>query len=111
MTVVTAPEGAPVAPFKDGYTYNLKNSRSVRADPVFGTGVKSVRFKLDGKLIQTENVNPYSAAGNAYLYGPTIRWTPAVGSHTLVAIPYSAFDGGGTAGAPISVSFNVIDTR
>ena len=40
MTVVTASNGMPVAPFTNGYTYNLTYALSVRADPI--SGVASV---------------------------------------------------------------------
>ena len=109
MTVVTAPGGATVAPFTNGYTYDLKNSRSVRANPVSGTGVRSVRFKLDGTLVRIENDVPYAVASDNN--GSYTAWRPAVGNHTLVATPYSGTNGKGTAGTPVSVSFKVVKTQ
>ena len=45
------------------------------------------------------------APGDDYL-----PWTPSVGSHTLVATPYTAASAGGTAGTPLTVNFSVINT-
>jgi membrane protein required for beta-lactamase induction len=106
MTVVTAPGGTVVAPFTNGYTYDLKNSLSVRADPL--SGVASVTFKLDGTLIRTENTAPYAVAGDTN--GSYTAWKPAVGNHTLVATPYGSTNASGTAGTPVSVSFTVISS-
>ena len=106
MTVVTAPGGAVVAPFINGYVYDLKNSLSVRADP--GSNVASVSFQLDGVVIRTDNGEPYSVAGdNRTTY---TAWRPTLGSHTLIAIPFSKTAGGGTAGAAVTVSFTVVNT-
>ncbi len=65
-------------------------------------------FKLDGVVIRTENAAPYDVAGD--INGAVTAWTPATGAHTLVATPYSATDGGGIAGNPITASFNVVNT-
>ncbi len=106
LTVVTAPGGTTVAPFSNGYSYDEKNNRSVRADPQSGVG--SVVFKLDGNVIYTENVAPYAVVGDNN--GAYNTWKPALGSHTLVATPYSAKNGGGTAGTPITVSFSAVNS-
>ena len=62
MTLVTAPTGSSVGAFSNGTVYDLKNSLSVRAEPI--SGVASVIFKLDGAFLRTENYRPYVAAGN-----------------------------------------------
>lgn len=36
-------------------------------------------------------------------------WTPAVGTHTVTATAFGQRSGGGTAGAPFSVTFTVVD--
>jgi hypothetical protein len=74
---------------------------SVRADPV--SGVASVTFKLDGTLIRTENVVPYSVAGDNN--GSYTAWRPAAGNHTLVATPFSKTNATGISGMPVTVSF------
>lgn len=104
--MVTAPRGTVVGPFHSGYTYDLKKSLSVRADP--RANVASVTFKLDGALLQTENIRPYCVVGDPN--NSVNRWKPALGSHVLVATPYSAIDGGGTAGTPVTVRFTVVNT-
>jgi hypothetical protein len=101
MTVITSPDGTTVAPFTDGYIYNLQSSLSVRADAL--SGVASVIFQLDGKKKQTENNVPYDVAGD--IGSNCTRWTPAAGNHTLVATPYSKIGGKGTAGTPVTVTF------
>src|SRR4029077_10629529 len=77
MTVVTAPSGAVVGAFTNGYSYDIGNSLSVRADPL--SGVASVVFKLDGKVIRKENMVPYAVAGDNN--GTYTAWRPAVGDH------------------------------
>src|ERR1700730_1386006 len=105
MTVVTAPGGAVVAPFTNGYSYSSSSNLSVRADPV--SGVVSVIFTLDGTLIRTENTIPYSVAGDNN--GSYTAWRPSVGNHTLVATPFSATGGTGTAGTPVTVTFTAVN--
>jgi hypothetical protein len=107
MTLVTAPTGFSVGAFSNGTIYDLKNSLSVRAEPV--SGVTSVIFKLDGALLRTENYRPYSAGGNKH-GGAYYAWKPTVGAHTLTAIPYSEDEGKGVAGTPLSVSFKAINS-
>ncbi len=106
MTVVTAPSGSAVAPFTDGYTYDLQRNLSVRVNPV--SGESSVAFKLDGTQIRIENIKPYAAGGNDY-GGVYYTWKPPLGKHILVATPYSDNNGKGTAGASIAVHFTVVD--
>jgi len=106
LTVVTAPGGATVAPFTNGYSYDEKNNQSVRADPQ--SGVASVVFKLDGSVIYTENILPYAVVGDNN--GAYNTWKPTVGNHTLIATPYSARAGGGTAGTPITVNFSAVNS-
>ena len=104
MTVVTASNGVPFAPFTNGYTYNSIYALSVRADPI--SEVASVLFKLDGVLIHTESAPPYSVAGDT-VTSYTV-WRPTVGNHTLTATPYSAASGTGTAGSAITITFTVL---
>ncbi len=106
LTVVTAPTGAVVGPL-NGYIYDLSNSLSVRADPKSGVG--SVIFKLDGAVIRTESTLPYTVAGDSN--GVYTAWKPALGAHVLLATPYSASGGQGTAGAPISAGFSVVNRK
>jgi hypothetical protein len=82
------------------------NQLAVRANTSPST-VGSVVFKLDGVNIRTEGGAPYAIAGNTGSnYDP---WTPSLGAHTLVATPYTASGGSGTAGAALTVNFSVIN--
>src|SRR5205807_1284245 len=101
------PNGWSIRAFRHGTVYDLKNSLSVRAEPV--SGVASVIFKLDGAFLRTENYRPYSAGGNKN-GGAYYAWRPTVGGHTLTAIPYSENEGKGVAGTPLSVSFTAINS-
>ena len=72
--------------------------------------VGSVRFAYDATAdFMTQSGVPYAlggdAAGDDYL-----PWTPAPGSHTLTATPFSAASGTGTAGSPLTVAFTVVNT-
>ena len=65
--------------------------------------VGSVKFGLDGDATyRVENAYPYDLL-------PT-GWTPSVGSHTVTATPYTGGNLAGTAGAPLSITFEVIDS-
>jgi hypothetical protein len=70
--------------------------------------VGSVRFGLDGNNnFQTETNTPYALASDENAnYN---AWTPSVGNHTVVATPFSAAGGAGSAGTPLSLSFSVTD--
>jgi len=77
---------------------------SVRANVSGSPG--SVRFSYDGTVnYQTENVAPYAIKGDAS--GDYNPWTPAVGSHTLTASPYTGSNATGTAGTALTVNFTV----
>ncbi len=71
------------------------------------SGVGSVVFVLDGKTYRTESASPYALAGDSG--GRYNKWTPAIGSHTLKAIPYSGASGSGSVGTPMEISFTVSD--
>jgi hypothetical protein len=76
---------------------------NVRAD-VSGS-VGSVAFILDGKLYRTENYVPFALGGDSY--GGLDKWTPALGSHTLRAVPYQFKDRTGSVGTVLAVAFEV----
>ncbi|MFC6223003.1 lamin tail domain-containing protein [Hymenobacter artigasi] len=113
FTLVNASTGADIQPLTAGATLNLatlpSTSLNVRANPG-PAPVGSVVLALSGAQTQnqTESVAPYALFGDngAGTYNP---WTPAVGSYTLLATPYSAASGGGTAGTPLSLSFSVVN--
>jgi hypothetical protein len=71
--------------------------------------VGSVVFALTGTQTrnQTETGLPYALFGD--VSGNYNSWIPAVGSYILKATPFSASGGGGTAGTPLIINFNVIN--
>ena len=79
-------------------------SLNIRAN-VSGS-VGSVRFGLDGNTnFRTESTSPYALADDSS--GNYDAWTPAPGSHSLTATPYSASGATGTVGIPLSIGFTV----
>ncbi len=114
LTLINADSDQPVDgfnPIADGATINLQSlpttNLNIRANTNPAT-VGSVRFGYDGDSnYQTESSAPYAIAGdNAGDYN---AWTPTVGSHTVVATPYSEANAGGTAGVALSINFTVTD--
>ena len=92
--------GAVVDLSVDGLFLNIK------AD-VSGT-VGSVAFSLTGQSTKIENVAPYVMLGDdAGIYR---KWTPAAGTYTLRATPYSKANRGGTAGETVEVTFTVTNS-
>jgi hypothetical protein len=71
--------------------------------------VGSVRFFLNGQLIQTENVLPYAIHGDIVINGQYRSWTPPIGKHLLKVVPYSGRGGSGEEGLELSIEFEVID--
>ncbi|WP_247233362.1 PKD domain-containing protein [Telluribacter sp. SYSU D00476] len=71
--------------------------------------VGSVKFVMSGKLsrTQTETGFPYALFGDNG--GNYNAWTPAVGSYSLTCTPYTGSGATGTAGAPLTVSFTVVE--
>ncbi|TGE11683.1 SGNH/GDSL hydrolase family protein, partial [Hymenobacter elongatus] len=112
FTVVNADTEQDIQLLTDGATLNLATlptrNLNVRANST-GSPVGSVVFALSGAETknQTESVAPYALySDNNGNYNP---WTPSVGSYSLTATPYSATNGTGTLGTPLTRSFVVID--
>jgi hypothetical protein len=112
LMLVNADTDDDISPMTNGMTLNLAvtgANLNVRADTSPAI-VGSVRFSLDGAAdTMTQSSAPYTLGGDApgddYL-----PWTPSVGSHTLVATPYTAASGGGTAGTATTIAFTVVNT-
>lgn len=80
------------------------NQISIRAEAANTT---SMRWTLSGAqaLNRIESAAPFALYGNS---GDDYHsWTPAVGSYTLKAIPYSGPDATGTTGTSLTISFKV----
>jgi len=82
---------------------------SVRAETNPST-VGSVAFEMSGddSINRTENYAPYALLGDSS--GNYSAWEPGSGNYTLTVTPYSESGQGGTAGAPYTVNFTVIDS-
>ncbi|GAC1372836.1 MAG: hypothetical protein NVSMB30_14100 [Hymenobacter sp.] len=109
-TLVNADTNVDIQPLATGDTLNLATlptrNLNVRANTSPAT-VGSVVFALSGAQVQnhTENVAPYALfSDNAGVY---YAWTPPLGTYALTATPYSATNGTGTAGTPLTIAFSV----
>lgn len=109
VTLVNADTDHDIATLSNGATINLATTGpnlNLRADttpPVLG----SVRFNFDGNAdYKVESLAPYTIGGDN-IWDDYLPWTPTVGSHTLTVTPYSAANGGGTAGTPVTIQFTV----
>jgi uncharacterized repeat protein (TIGR02543 family) len=113
FTLMNADNDQSMQTLSNGTTLNLASlatrNLNIRANTNLAT-VGSVRFSLTGAAGRsyTDSSTPFA------LFGGTgsnySAWTPAVGSYTLVATPYSGANGEGLAGTPLSISFNVVNT-
>ena len=114
LTLIDADTDQPVPgfdPLQDGALINLgtlpSRNLNVRANSAPVT-VGSVRFAYDGdSSYRIENGAPYALGGDAD--GDYSPWTPAVGSHSVEATPYTLADAGGSAGAVHLITLTVLD--
>jgi hypothetical protein len=106
FTLVNASTHQDIGPLADGATINLATLPSRTVDIRATTSpatVGSVKFGYDANPnYRVENSPPYELQGGA-------GFTPAVGSHTVVATPFSGSGATGTAGTPLTVRFTVTD--
>ncbi|MFW6107529.1 MAG: DUF5060 domain-containing protein [bacterium] len=106
LTLVDAQTDRDIRALTDGATIDLAKdggSLNVRADVAGEVG--SVRFAVDGKTVQTENVAPYALAGDRG--GDYSPWRPSPGRHVLTVTPYAESNGRGQAGKPLRLTFTV----
>ena len=104
FTVVNADTGADIATFTSSGTVSVAAAPriNVRANTA---NTQSVVFS-DGKSTRTENSAPYAFKGNTgSTYAP---WSPAAGSHTITAKPYTASGAKGTVGRTATLSLTVV---
>ncbi|TCJ12682.1 choice-of-anchor D domain-containing protein [Flaviaesturariibacter flavus] len=112
FTLVNASNEQDIQTLVNGATINLatlpSQSLNIRANTTPAT-VGSVVFVLTGQQSKnaTETTAPYALFGDNS--GNYNAWTPAVGSYTLKATPYTGPGGTGTAGTPLTVSFTVVN--
>lgn len=114
FTLINADTDQPIAAFadlRDGAVLNfsdLPTSRlNIRANVSAGT--QSVKFGYDSKSnFRVESGAPFALASNDG--ADYFAWTPSLGSHTLVATPYSAKKAGGIAGNARTLKFTVVQS-
>ncbi|WP_347158798.1 Kelch repeat-containing protein, partial [Pontibacter chitinilyticus] len=112
LTLINADNNQDLQTLTSGSTLNLATlptrNLNIRANTDPAT-VGSVTFQLSGTQTKTvtESAKPYALFGDD-THGDYYAWTPAEGSYTLKATPYTASKGTGTAGTTLSVSFTVV---
>ncbi|GAA4440128.1 hypothetical protein GCM10023188_37010 [Pontibacter saemangeumensis] len=108
FTLMNADTKSQIQALTNGATLNLATlptkNLNIRATTSPAT-VGSVVFALSGTQSKsaTESRVPYD------LMGDDGAWTPAVGSYTLKATPYTNSGGGGSAGTSLLIAFNVVN--
>jgi hypothetical protein len=108
--LINADTDQPIQTLNNGATLSLSalptRNLNVRANTTPAT-VGSVTMVLSGtqSRSQTENTAPYALFGDTN--GNYDAWTPARGSYTLKATPFSRSSGTGTAGTSLTISFTV----
>lgn len=114
LSLVNADTGAAISgfnPILPGATINLATLPTRRLNIRANTNpaaVGSVKFVYTGGS-RMEDTAPYAMTGktSATTYN---AWTPAVGSFTVTATPYSEASAAGTAGTAATATFSVIDS-
>jgi hypothetical protein len=113
FTLINADTEQPIQTLTNGSTLNLatlpSRNLNIRANTNPAT-VGSVVFVLSGAQNKTvtESRSPYALFGDNTA-ADYYAWTPAVGSYTLKATPFTASGGTGTAGTSLTVGFTVVD--
>ena len=112
LTLINADTNQPVSGFNPlasgavlDYSTLPTRNLNIRANTSPAT-VGSVHFGLDATTeYRTETGAPYALAGD--VSGNYTAWTPAVGSHSVVATPYQLVNGKWTTGTAATVNFTV----
>jgi hypothetical protein len=111
LTLVNADTDFDIQDLGDGEVLDLSTLPTTNLNVRANTGsepVASVVFGYNGnQSFRIENQAPFALAGD--LNGDYYAWTPSLGEHTLIATPYSAAQGGGTAGQGLTISFTVVE--
>ena len=101
FTLVNADNDEDIMILTDQMRLNLASlptrNLNIRADVMGSVG--SVVFSWDNQHQQTENNAPYTFAGDTA--GDYEAWTPDLGVHTLLAVPYRAGNGNGMMGRTV----------
>jgi hypothetical protein len=110
FTLVNADTDADIGSLANGAILDLAalatRNLNVRANTSPAV-VGSVRFGYDGiSNFRTENAAPYALGGDTG--GNYNAWTPATGTHSLTATPWSGSSASGTMGTPLTITFSVL---
>jgi hypothetical protein len=108
FTLINADTDLPIGSITNGQTINLSELPTRSLNVAAGTmdAIGSVRFDFDSQIgFRTENTAPYSLFGDQE--GDFKAGSFALGSHTLVATPFSRRNAAGTPGTALSVTFTV----
>ena len=112
LMLIDAASDTDIGPMTSGMTIDLAvtgTRLNIRAD-TSPASVGSVRFAYDANPnYMTQSGAPYTIGGDSLT--DYWDWTPALGTHTLTATPYTLSGGGGTAGTPKTVVFTVINSQ
>jgi subtilisin family serine protease len=108
---VVNPLGEVLTSLHNGDTINIADGAytQINLKALVGErGVGSVKFYLNGEHVETDNVAPYSLAGDllGYFYQ---SWKAKPGHYQLRVVPYSLPYGVGVMGQAFTVDFNVVD--
>ncbi len=110
FTLVNSQTNLDIKNLADGDTLNLLSLPTTLLNVRVNTGqltAASIEFILNGTSIRTESSAPFALAGDANgNYNP---WTPATGTHSLLAIAYSGNNGSGTVMDSNRVNFTVVN--
>src|SRR5690606_17274142 len=110
FTLINADTDLPIQTLSNNSTIDLgllpTKNINIRANSNSSSG--SVLFNLSGAESRnfTDNTVPYALYGDNN--GNFNAWTPKVGSFSIKGTPYTAADGSGTAGTPLTIGFNVV---
>ena len=108
FTLINAENGEEIGQLQSNQIVNLTALPNTNINIRANTSANfsgSVQFWYDSLFFRTENQAPYTLAGDvAGIYN---KWTPAIGKHTLTAIPYSEIDANRIAGQALTVNFTV----
>ncbi len=111
LVLYNADTNKPIQTLTDGATIDLAKvgTKNLSIVATIDKGTRSVIFGLDSNpRFRNEGWAPYAIAGDNN--GDLNSWTPSLGQHTVTATPYTGSYGAGTAGAMVSLSFNVVNS-
>ncbi len=108
LNLIDADTNQTILQLQDGLTIDLAAGRNLNVEALVAGAVESIAFDLSGFPAVVESNPPYALAGDTG--GSFNAWTPPVGSYQLTATPYTLDNGGGSAGAAVTVSFTVTDS-